>query len=55
MTEKSDVFKCELCGSIIAVLKGGQGDLKCCDKAMSNVTPDEAKRFIYDWSRPGAP
>ena len=55
MTEKSDVFKCEMCGSIIAVLKGGQGDLKCCDKAMSDVTPDEAKRFIFDWSRPGAP
>jgi superoxide reductase len=55
MPERSDVYKCTACGSIVAVLKGGEGELKCCEKPMVDVTPDEAKRIIYDWWRPGAP
>jgi desulfoferrodoxin-like iron-binding protein len=55
MTEKSQVFKCKLCGSIIAVLKGGEGKFSCCNEEMIEVTPDEAKRFTYDMQKPGTP
>ena len=55
MTKKSDVYKCSNCGCIIAVITGGEGNLKCCDQLMTEVTPDEAKKFIYDMTRPGTP
>lgn len=55
MTDKSDVFKCEACGNIIAVIQSGDGELNCCTEKMVNVTPDEAKRLTYDLARPGAP
>jgi len=34
MTEKLQVYKCELCGNIVLVLHDGPGDLVCCDKPM---------------------
>lgn len=55
MTAKSEVFKCRACGNIIAVLQPGQGELKCCETKMDNVTPNEARRLIHDWTRPGTP
>jgi desulfoferrodoxin-like iron-binding protein len=55
MTRKSDVHKCEQCGCIVSVLKGGDGDLTCCGKQMREVTPDEAKKLSFGLARPGAP
>jgi len=34
MAEKLQVFKCEVCGNIVEVLHGGQGELVCCGKPM---------------------
>ncbi len=55
--EKSDVYKCENCETIITILKGGEGELSCCEKKMMNVTPDEGKRLMqqFGMTRPGAP
>jgi desulfoferrodoxin-like iron-binding protein len=55
MTAKREVYKCEKCKNIVAVLQSGKGALSCCEAQMVNVTPDEAKRLIYDLQRPGAP
>ena len=55
MTTKSEVFKCKVCGAIIAVITGGKGELACCSQKMTEVTPDRAKRLIHDITRPGAP
>ena len=55
MTAKADVYKCEACGCIVNVMKGGKGDLSCCDKQLREVTPDEAKKLSFDLARPGAP
>ena len=55
MTRKSDVYKCDECGCIVAVLKDGQGDLNCCEQKMMEVTPDDAKRLTHAMARPGAP
>jgi desulfoferrodoxin-like iron-binding protein len=55
MTEKREVYKCQKCQNIVAVLQGGEGELSCCEQKMVNVTPDEAKRLIHDLQRPGAP
>lgn len=55
MTTKSEVYKCKACGAIVAVITGGKGTLTCCDQAMQEVTPDKAKKMIYDMARPGTP
>jgi len=34
MTERFQVYKCELCGNIVEVLQSGAGDLVCCGQPM---------------------
>lgn len=34
MTERLQVYKCEVCGNIVEVLHEGQGDLVCCGEPM---------------------
>ena len=34
MAERLEVYKCEVCGNIVEVLHGGQGELVCCGKPM---------------------
>jgi superoxide reductase len=34
MAERLQVYKCELCGNIIEVLHGGEGELVCCGQPM---------------------
>lgn len=46
MAERSEVYKCELCGNIVQVLHGGAGELVCCGQAMTCLkenTVDAAK------------
>ncbi len=38
MAERSQVYKCELCGNIVEVLHGGGGELVCCGKPMKLFT-----------------
>jgi superoxide reductase len=55
MAKKGQVFKCDKCGNIAAILQGGAGELVCCGETMREVTPNEAKSLSFDLSRPGAP
>jgi len=34
MTEKKQIYKCNLCGNIVEVLHSGQGHLVCCGQPM---------------------
>lgn len=34
MTERLQIYKCEVCGNIVEVLHGGQGELVCCGQPM---------------------
>ncbi len=46
MTQRNEVYKCELCGNIVEVLHAGAGELVCCNKPMallSENTVDAAK------------
>ena len=46
MAERLEVYKCEVCGNIVEVLHGGQGELVCCGKPMVRFvenTVDAAK------------
>jgi len=35
MTERLQVYKCEICGNIVEVLHAGQGELVCCGQPMT--------------------
>jgi superoxide reductase len=46
MAERLQVYKCEVCGNIVEVLHGGEGELVCCGKPMvlfTENTVDAAK------------
>ncbi|MGA7145349.1 MAG: desulfoferrodoxin [Desulfobacterales bacterium] len=46
MAEKLEVYKCEICGNIVEVLHGGDGELVCCGQPMilqNENTVDAAK------------
>lgn len=44
MTEKLQVYKCEICGNIVEVLHTGAGALVCCGQPMKLLTEQTA-----DW------
>lgn len=35
MSKKNEVYKCEVCGSMVEVINGGGGTLVCCNKPMT--------------------
>jgi superoxide reductase len=46
MAEKLQIYKCELCGNIVEVVHGGDGELVCCGQPMKQFvenTVDAAK------------
>jgi len=46
MTEKLQIYKCEVCGNIVEMLHSGMGEMVCCGKAMKlfvENTVDAAK------------
>ena len=46
MAERLEIYKCEVCGSIVEVLHGGDGELVCCGQPMNRFvenTVDAAK------------
>jgi len=37
MTKKLDLYKCNICGNIVEVLAGGNGELVCCGQNMELI------------------
>ncbi len=35
MAERYEIYKCDVCGNIVAVLHGGKGQLVCCNQPMN--------------------
>jgi superoxide reductase len=42
MAEKLQIYKCEICGNIVEVLHGGDGELVCCGQPMNNLAAKTA-------------
>jgi superoxide reductase len=38
MAEMNSIYKCEVCGNIVAVVHAGEGELVCCGKPMNLMT-----------------
>jgi len=46
MTDRNQIYKCEICGNIVEVLHNGQGELVCCGAPMKLIkekTKDEGE------------
>jgi len=54
MAKKGEVYKCEVCDNIVAVIQGGDGDLVCCGEDMQLVNESEAKDFWAGLPKVGA-
>ena len=37
MTEKGQIYKCEICGNVVEVLEPGAGQLVCCGQPMGLI------------------
>ena len=35
MTQRLEFYKCEICGNLVQVMHGGEGELVCCGKPMN--------------------
>jgi len=42
MTKRDQIYKCEVCGNIVAVLHEGAGELVCCGKPMRHFQENTA-------------
>jgi superoxide reductase len=50
MAKKGEVYKCEICGNVVGVLEGGDGDLVCCGENMKLLDESDTKKF---WAQSG--
>ena len=41
MTEKLELYKCNICGNLVQVILNGMGDLVCCGKSMEHLIPHQ--------------
>lgn len=39
MTEKLEIYKCNICGNVVQILLNGNGDLVCCGENMEHLEP----------------
>ena len=37
MTEKLEIYKCNICGNVVQILLNGMGDLVCCGENMQHL------------------
>ena len=53
MTEKFDLYKCQVCGNVVQVLLNGNGELVCCEQPMTHLTPrDESGNELAEKHTP---
>ena len=55
MPKKDEIYKCDVCGNVVLVLEGKDGDLVCCGENMRKLTEDEMKPYHPTISKPGSP
>ncbi len=39
MPSQLEIYKCNICGNIVEVMHGGQGELVCCGQSMQLIEP----------------
>ena len=46
MAKRLEIYKCEVCGNIVEVLQGGDGELVCCDRPMELLEEQTADKTV---------
>ncbi|OQA21117.1 MAG: Desulfoferrodoxin [Actinobacteria bacterium ADurb.Bin346] len=58
MTERLQIYKCEICGNIVEMLQGGKGELICCGQPMKlfkeNTIDASVEKHVPVVSREGS-
>jgi desulfoferrodoxin-like iron-binding protein len=45
MAQKGEVYKCDICGNVVSVVVGGDGDLVCCGENMRQLSEEEVSKL----------
>jgi superoxide reductase len=45
MPQTNEFYKCNLCGNVVEVKHGGDGELVCCGQPMELMGQDEASKY----------
>jgi superoxide reductase len=45
MAQKGEVYKCDICGNVVSVVVGGDGDLVCCGENMRQLGQEEVSKL----------
>lgn len=45
MAKKGKVYKCDVCGNVVSVVQGGDGDLVCCGQNMRLLSEEEVGKL----------
>lgn len=46
MTEKLELYKCNICGNLVQVILNGEGELVCCGQPMEHLIPQGVNEEI---------
>jgi superoxide reductase len=55
MANAGEIYKCEVCGNVVFVLDGGDGDLVCCGENMKLLSEEDRKPYEGRLPKPGSP
>jgi superoxide reductase len=55
MATAGEIYKCELCGNVVFVMEGGDGDLVCCGEEMKLLSGEDRMPFEGRLPKPGSP
>lgn len=55
MPNKDEIYKCEICGNVVYVIEGGDGDLVCCGEEMKLLQGKELDPYTPNIPKPGTP
>ena len=46
MTEKFEIFRCKVCGNVVEIIEGGEGELVCCNEPMELIKVKNEETFL---------
>lgn len=52
MTEKLEMYRCDICGNFVQVLLGGDGELVCCGQPMRHVEANKTENVNTEYHIP---
>ena len=48
MTEKLEIYKCNICGNIVEIINSGKGNLLCCNESMEHLTEKNSDEVVQE-------